>query len=56
MVRLALDDRQRPRDLLASGRPAGGGGVLLLRLRVPESPRWLMFRGHEDEANKVVAA
>ncbi|HTZ59645.1 MAG TPA: MFS transporter [Acidobacteriaceae bacterium] len=32
-----------------------GGGVLLLRLRVPESPRWLMLRGHEDEANKVVS-
>lgn len=31
-----------------------GGGVLLLRLRVPESPRWLMLRGYEDEANKVV--
>ncbi len=31
-----------------------GGGVLLLRLRVPESPRWLMLRGHEEEANKVV--
>ncbi len=31
-----------------------GGGVLLLRLRVPESPRWLMLRGREEEANKVV--
>jgi MFS family permease len=28
--------------------------VLLLRLTVPESPRWLMLRGHEDEASKVV--
>jgi MFS family permease len=28
--------------------------VLILRLFVPESPRWLMLRGHEDDANKVV--
>ena len=28
--------------------------VLLLRLAVPESPRWLMLRGKEDEASKVV--
>lgn len=32
-----------------------GGGVLLLRLRVPESPRWLMLRGYEDDANKIVS-
>ena len=31
-----------------------GGGVLLLRLRVPESPRWLMLRGREAEADEVV--
>jgi MFS family permease len=28
--------------------------VLILRLFVPESPRWLMLRGHEDDANRVV--
>ncbi len=31
-----------------------GGGVLFLRLGVPESPRWLMLRGHEKDAEKVV--
>ena len=31
-----------------------GGLVLLLRLRVPESPRWLMLRGKEEEADQVV--
>jgi len=31
-----------------------GFGVLLMRLAVPESPRWLMLRGHEREAARVV--
>jgi MFS family permease len=29
-------------------------GVLFLRLKVPESPRWLMLRGKEREADKIV--
>jgi len=33
-----------------------GFGVLLLRLAVPESPRWLMLRGREQEAARVVGA
>jgi MFS family permease len=31
-----------------------GLGVLVLRLYVPESPRWLMLRGYEDKANEIV--
>ena len=31
-----------------------GAAVLFLRLYVPESPRWLMLRGHEDQANTIV--
>ncbi|MFP5236305.1 MAG: MFS transporter [Acidobacteriota bacterium] len=29
--------------------------VFILRLFVPESPRWLMLRGHEEQAGRVVA-
>ena len=31
-----------------------GFAVLLMRLAVPESPRWLMLRGHERDAERVV--
>ncbi len=33
-----------------------GGGVLILRLSVPESPRWLMLRGHEEQAEQIATA
>ena len=32
-----------------------GGGVLILRLGVPESPRWLMLRGRDQDADRIVA-
>ncbi len=32
-----------------------GFGVLYLRLGVPESPRWLMLRGHEEASEKIVS-
>ena len=32
-----------------------GAAVLVLRLYVPESPRWLMLRGFEQQANQVVS-
>jgi MFS family permease len=32
-----------------------GAAVLVLRLYVPESPRWLMLRGYEDQSKKVVS-
>ena len=32
-----------------------GLGILALRPFVPESPRWLMLRGYEEEANRVVS-
>jgi MFS family permease len=32
-----------------------GFAVLLLRLKVPESPRWLMLRGYEEEADGIVS-
>ena len=31
-----------------------GAAVLVLRLYVPESPRWLMLRGYEEQGKKVV--
>src|SRR5579875_2342517 len=32
-----------------------GIGIFLMRLKVPESPRWLMLRGKEDDSGKIVA-
>ena len=32
-----------------------GAAVLVLRIYVPESPRWLMLRGFEQQANQVVS-
>lgn len=33
-----------------------GIGVFILRLRVPESPRWLMLRGKDKDADDIVCA
>jgi MFS family permease len=33
-----------------------GGIILVLRRWVPESPRWLVIHGHNDEAEKIVRA
>ena len=33
-----------------------GLAVLLLRLAVPESPRWLMLRGRERESERIVSS
>jgi MFS family permease len=41
---------------LAYGTGAGLGLiVLVMRMWIPESPRWLMIHGHPDEAHRIVA-
>jgi MFS family permease len=55
---LVLLDVFGPRDGWRAGFAAGGLiaiAIVLVRRHVPESPRWLMWHGHEAEARRVVA-
>jgi len=55
---LVLLDLFGPRDGWRAAFAAGGLlaiAIVLVRRHVPESPRWLMWHGHEAEARRVVA-
>jgi MFS family permease len=56
---ILLDPEVSTPDLgwrLAYGTGAGLGLiVLVMRMWIPESPRWLMIHGHPDEAHRIVA-